>query len=130
LTTVSAIIAISDDNVRCPELPSHGGNHLNKRLLAAAPILAALPVTAVLASSGSVAYQSAKPMTVQVRLDTARPANNCGGDGSRIGVQKAAPSQASVKLAAERQETSGLNFNLKPGAIVEHPNSIVVSVCG
>jgi len=35
-----------------------------------------------------------------------------------------------VKLVTGQQETTGLNFDLKPGAIVAHPNSTVVFVCG
>jgi hypothetical protein len=40
------------------------------------------------------------------------------------------PGQAPVKLVTGRQETTGLNFDLKPGAIVAHPNSNVIFVCG
>jgi len=35
-----------------------------------------------------------------------------------------------VKLVTGSQQTTGLNFNLKPGAIVAHPNSTVLFVCG
>jgi methylase of polypeptide subunit release factors len=35
-----------------------------------------------------------------------------------------------IKLVTGRQETSGLNFDLKPGAIVAHENSTVLFVCG
>lgn len=35
-----------------------------------------------------------------------------------------------VKLVTGEQETTGLNFDLKPGAIVAHPNSTVIFVCG
>jgi len=40
------------------------------------------------------------------------------------------PGQAPIKLVTGRQETTGLNFDLKPGAIVAHPNSTVIFVCG
>lgn len=38
--------------------------------------------------------------------------------------------KAPYKLVAGRQTTSGLNFDIKPGAIVAHPGSTVVFVCG
>lgn len=38
--------------------------------------------------------------------------------------------QAPLKLVTGRQETSALSFDLKPGAIVAHPNSSVIFVCG
>jgi hypothetical protein len=34
------------------------------------------------------------------------------------------------KLVTGTQTTSGLNFDIKPGAIVAHPGSTVVFVCG
>jgi hypothetical protein len=38
--------------------------------------------------------------------------------------------QAPLKLVTGTQETTALNFDLKPGAIVAHPNSSVIFVCG
>lgn len=35
-----------------------------------------------------------------------------------------------LKLVTGRQNTSGINFDLKPGAIVAHPNSTVLFICG
>ena len=40
------------------------------------------------------------------------------------------PGTAPVKVVTGRQTTSSLNFELKPGAIVAHPGSTVVFVCG
>jgi hypothetical protein len=34
------------------------------------------------------------------------------------------------KLVTGTQTTTGLNFDIKPGAIVAHPGSTVVFVCG
>jgi hypothetical protein len=37
---------------------------------------------------------------------------------------------APVKVVTGRQETSGLSFELKPGAIVAHEGATVIFVCG
>jgi hypothetical protein len=38
--------------------------------------------------------------------------------------------QAPLKVVTGTQTTSALNFDLKPGAIVAHPRSSVIFVCG
>lgn len=38
--------------------------------------------------------------------------------------------KAPLKLVTGRQTTTGLNFDLKPGAIVAHATSRVIFVCG
>lgn len=38
--------------------------------------------------------------------------------------------QAPLKVVTGTQSTKSLNFELKPGAIVAHPNSSVIFVCG
>ncbi len=38
--------------------------------------------------------------------------------------------RAPAKLVTGTQETSGVNFDLKPGAIVAHAGANVVFVCG
>ena len=38
--------------------------------------------------------------------------------------------QAPLKIVTGTQTSSSLSFELKPGAIVAHPNSTVVFVCG
>ncbi len=35
-----------------------------------------------------------------------------------------------VKIVTGEQETTGLSFALEPGAIVAHPGSTVIFVCG
>jgi len=40
------------------------------------------------------------------------------------------PGQAPLKVVTGTQTTSSLNFELKPGAIVAHPGSTVIFVCG
>jgi hypothetical protein len=40
------------------------------------------------------------------------------------------PGQAPLKVITGTQTTRNLNFELKPGAIVAHPNSSVIFVCG
>lgn len=38
--------------------------------------------------------------------------------------------RAPLKVVTGTQTTSSLSFELKPGAIVAHPNSTVIFVCG
>jgi hypothetical protein len=38
--------------------------------------------------------------------------------------------KAPLKIVTGTQTTSSLNFELKPGAIVAHPGSTVIFVCG
>ena len=38
--------------------------------------------------------------------------------------------KGALKLVTGRQDTTGLNFELKPGAIVAHPGSTVLFICG
>jgi hypothetical protein len=40
------------------------------------------------------------------------------------------PGQAPLKVITGTQTTDSLNFDLKPGAIVAHPHSSVIFVCG
>ncbi len=40
------------------------------------------------------------------------------------------PGKAPLKVVTGNQTTSRLSFNLKPGAIVAHPGSSVIFVCG
>ncbi len=42
----------------------------------------------------------------------------------------AATFDAPLKVVTGHQTTSGLNFELKPGAIVAHEGSTVIFVCG
>ncbi|CCF96987.1 hypothetical protein B7R78_0009385 [Ralstonia solanacearum] len=40
------------------------------------------------------------------------------------------PGKAPLKVVTGTQTSSSLSFELKPGAIVAHPNSTVIFVCG
>jgi hypothetical protein len=40
------------------------------------------------------------------------------------------PGMAPLKVVTGTQTTSSLSFELKPGAIVAHPGSTVIFVCG
>jgi len=40
------------------------------------------------------------------------------------------PGRAPLKIVTGRQETSNLSFDLKPGAVIAHPGSSVIFVCG
>lgn len=45
-------------------------------------------------------------------------------------ISESANGRGPYKLVTGRQTTTGLNFDIKPGAIVAHPGSTVVFVCG
>jgi hypothetical protein len=45
-------------------------------------------------------------------------------------VEGLVPGNVPLKVVTGTQSTSGLNFDLKPGAIVAHPGSTVIFVCG
>jgi hypothetical protein len=48
----------------------------------------------------------------------------------RLILDGAAAGKVPFKLITGTQTTTGLNFDIKPGAIVAHPGSTVVFVCG
>jgi len=45
-------------------------------------------------------------------------------------LEGAASGKIPYKIVTGTQTTTGLNFDIKPGAIVAHPGSTVVFVCG
>lgn len=74
----------------------------------------------------STPYQQVPDMA-----DSTTPAAAPGaGSERRLDVTEFLKDKSPLKLVTGTQTSQGLTFNLEPGAIVSHPNSAVVFVCG
>jgi hypothetical protein len=67
---------------------------------------------------------------------TSEIGEDCNENGERAAAlagivrQSVQPGQVPLKVVTGRQTTSGLSFELQPGAIVAHQGASVIFVCG